>query len=205
MPMTFSESAGRYRDTRSGRFVSERSVRAVVDSIADGASDRMGRLAQELLDGSRSLGSFQAEMMREIKLSQLAAHTIARGGAAQMTPASYLAAARDIKEQYRYLRGMAADIASGRQPFNGSLVARARQYGQASRATFERTYGAGQQQRGFRFEANVLAPAEHCSECRELTALGWVPIGTLPPIGRRLCRSNDRCRIRYARTVEQAA
>jgi hypothetical protein len=64
------------------------------------------------------------------------------------------------------------------------------------RATFETVRARDDVARGADEERNVLAPAEHCDQCRSLAALEWVPIGTLPPIGARTCGSNDRCSIR---------
>jgi hypothetical protein len=199
----WNEMAGRFVNER-GQFVSDASVRAVVDAVADQASARLAASAQAMLDGTKSLASFQAEAMQIIKTSHVATATLAHGGAAQMTFATYGAAGRSIRDQYDFLRGMAQDIASGRQPLNGSLVARARQYGQAARVTFERAYGRDQQQRGYRFERSLLSVAEHCAQCVSEARKGWAPIGTLIPIGQRTCRGQCRCSIRYSRALEVA-
>lgn len=200
----WNESAGRFTDS-AGRFVSEARVRSVVDQIADAASDRMAKAAQEMIAGTRSLASFQLEMQAAIKLGHVSAAVLAHGGAAQMTPSRWGAIGPVVKSEYAYLKSFADDIASGQQPLNGSLTARARQYGQSARVTFERTYSQGQQQRGFRFERNVMAPSEHCRLCVQETGKGWVPIGSLIPIGQRTCRGNDRCRITYSRAQDVAA
>lgn len=204
MALTFNDAAGRFVNER-GQFVSDAAVRSVIDDIADGASARMADASRRMLDGSLSLAEWQAEMMRTIKLSQVASATIAHGGAARMGPAEYGAAGRAIRDQYDYLRAFAAQVASGEQPLNGSLISRARQYGQASRVAFERVHGQGQQQRGYQSERNVLGAAEHCAQCREQTARGTVPVGTLIPVGQRTCRANCRCRIVYSHDVAQAA
>lgn len=204
MALTWSENAGRFVDAR-GRFVSEQAVRAVIDDIADGASERMAALSRQMLAGDLSLAEWQAAMGRTIKHSQLATSTIAHGGAARMDFSRYGQAGNAIKAQYQYLAQFAAQVASGEQPLTDGLVARARQYGQASRVTFEREYGRDQQGRGYQSERNVLDAAEHCSLCPELSARGWVPIGSLPPVGSRPCRSNDRCSIRYRREPAEMA
>jgi hypothetical protein len=204
MPLTFNDQAGRFVNER-GQFVAESTVRRVVNGIADAASERLAQASLRLLDGELSLAAWQAEAMRTIKLSQVATATIAHGGAARMGPAQYGAAGREIRTQYDYLRTFAEQVASGEQPLNGSLTARARQYGQAARVTFEREYRRDQQRRGYQSERNVLARAEHCAECREQTARGWVPVGSLVPVGQRTCRANCRCSLRYARDAAQAA
>ena len=202
--LRFNTRSGRFIDLR-GRFVSERAVRAVVDDIADGASSRMVALSERLLAGDLSLAEWQVEMQRAVKTSQLAAATIAHGGRAQMTPGRYGAAGRAIRDEYAYLREFAAQIADGRQPLDRRLVARAAMYGQQARTTFEREYGRDQAGRGYQYEANVLAPAEHCAQCREQTVRGRVPVGSLVPIGKRTCRANCRCQMRYYREAEESA
>jgi hypothetical protein len=202
--LRWNETAGRFTDS-AGRFVSQERVRAVIDSIADQASARMAAASERLMAGELSLASWQAEGQAIIKTSMLAASVLAHGGAEQMTFSHYGSTGRAIRDQYDYLRGFADDIASGRQPLNGGLTARAGQYGQAARVAYEREYGRDQQARGYQFERNVLHAAEHCAVCVSESGRGWVPIGSLIPIGGRICRSNDHCTIAYARTAEQAA
>jgi hypothetical protein len=201
MALSWSESAGRFVDAR-GRFVD---ARPVVNDIADGASARMAAASERMLAGDLSLAEWQAEMMRTVKLSQLAASTIAHGGTARMGFPEYGAAGREIRNQYDYLRTFAAQVASGEQPLNGGLLSRARQYGQAARVTFEREYSRDQRNRGYQMERNVLHPAEHCAVCVSESARGWVPIGSLIPIGSRTCRANDRCTVAYSKDAAAAA
>lgn len=204
MALTFDGRSGRFRNER-GQFVSERTVRAVIDDLADGASARMAALSQAMLDGNLSLAEWQAGCMRTIKQAHVASATIAHGGAARMTPVEYGRCGQAIKEQYQYLAQFAAQVASGEQPLTPMVVARAKQYGQACRPMFSREYGRDQMRRGYQAERNVLGAAEHCAQCQEQTARGWVPIGSLIPVGARTCRSNCRCSIRYQRDAAQAA
>jgi hypothetical protein len=204
MALSWDEPSGRFRDPKSGQFVSEARVRSAVDGVADAASDRMAAASARLLSGELSLGAWQTEMQATIKLAHSGTAVIAHGGAEQMTFSRWGSVGQTIRGEYGYLRQFAADIASGAQPLNGSLTSRARQYGQAARVTFERTYSRGQQQRGYRAERNILHPAEHCAACQSETARGWVPIGSLIPIGQRTCRGNDRCSISYRREPASA-
>ncbi len=197
------ENAGRFVDSR-GRFVSETQVRRVIDAIADAASERMAQASARLLAGDMSLAAWQLEMQQVVKLAHVAAATIAHGGGEQMTFSRWGSAGNEIKAQYSWLRDFAAQVRSGEQKLNGSLTARARQYGQAARATLSKIVGEGQQRRGFRFEKNVLRSGESCSGCRAESARGQVPIGTLVPVGsRHPCLRNCHCEIRYARTAEE--
>jgi hypothetical protein len=201
----WNEQAGRFTDA-SGRFISDARVRAVVDAVADQASERMAAASQALLEGRSSLAAWQMDMMTTIKQAHVATGVIAHGGEQQMTQARWGALGPTIREQYQFLANFAEQIASGDQPLNGMLTARARQYGQASRVTFERTRGADQQMRGYQSCRNVLHSGESCSQCRSESARGWVPVGSLVPVGSRICRSNCRCSVSYRReAAEQAA
>lgn len=205
MAYTWSESAGRFVDER-GRFVSDAAVRRVVNDIADGASDRLAVLSRSMLAGDLSLAEWQAGAMRIVKSSHVASVTIAHGGAARMDFSRYGSVGNEIKAQYQYLAQFAAQIASGQQPLNGTVASRAAMYGQNARVVFEKAYGRDQAARGFQSCRNRLQPAEHCSQCVEQSGRGWVPVGSLVPIGQRTCRSNCRCRIEYRREpVEVAA
>lgn len=201
----YSREAMRYRDLSTGRWVSEREVRDAVDRLADLASRRMGEAAARYRAGQISINEFQSEMFSLIKESQIAAALAAYGGRSNMTPQLWGAAGAEIKRQYLYLRQFAADVLDGEQRQNGRLDARARQYGQAARASYENTRRRLGAEAGFAFEENHLHASESCNQCRAMTALGRVPTGTLIPIGSRTCRGSCRCTISRHRTMSEAA
>jgi hypothetical protein len=206
MANTFDPRLGKYRD-EGGRFVAERTIRDAVDNLADLSSERMAALAQRLQAGSLMLADFQTQAMVEIKSAHLAAGIAAHGGRAQMAPADYGFLGRHIRDEYAFLRQFADDIASGKQPLDGRLINRARMYGQAARSTFEAVRRRDERNRGNDEERNVLHGGDHCSLCPDLSARGWVPIDSLPPIGSRPCGPYDRCTLsfRVAPAVSEAA
>lgn len=62
----------------------------------------------------------------------------------------------------------------------------------------------------FLYERNILGVADHCRNyddprgnkitegCIEVTAAGWKPIGTLPNVGERTCKSRCLCSMQYS-------
>ena len=53
---------------------------------------------------------------------------------------------------------------------------------------------------GLTEERNVLEPgAEHCQDCLDETARGYVPTGKIMPIGQRACRANCACVVQRRR------
>jgi hypothetical protein len=201
---TYSPRRGQYRDVETGKWVSDAIVRAEIDRLADAAAGRLARLTERLRQGDLTLAAWQAEAMRIVKMSHVAAGVIAQGGKAQMTPSAYGFLGSEIRAQYAYLRDLANAIAEGAVPLDGRLVARAGMYGQHARVTFTAAYARGQAVRGYVSERNVLGSAEHCAECQSLSDRGWVAIGTLPPPGSRTCLSHCHCRLAYS-MVEAAA
>jgi hypothetical protein len=144
--------------------------------------------------------------MAIIKSSHVAAGVVAAGGRAQMTPSAYGFLGSEIRAQYGYLAQFAARIDAGAIPLDGRLIARAGMYGQHARVTYEAVRRRDQRERGYRFEKNMLHARESCTQCVGLSRLGWVEIGSLPPIGARRCLARCRCTISYRKApVEVAA
>lgn len=206
MAYIYDLRAGRYRG-EDGRFVAQSAIRGAVDDLADLSSERMATLTAELQAGTLSLADWQQRMMAEIKSAHVASAVAAHGGREQMSRSDWGFVGRQIRDQYGYLRQFAQQITDGTQPLDGRLPARARLYGQASRSTYEAVRRRDERNRGMTEERNVLHGRDHCSLCPSLSARGWVPIGTLPPVGSRPCGQNDRCTISYrvAPAAEQAA
>jgi predicted ArsR family transcriptional regulator len=93
---------------------------------------------------------------------------------------------------------LAVDIASGSQPLNGSFLARAAMYARSGRGTFWAVRKTRSALDGATMERRVLGVAEHCDECAEEASRGWVPIGTLTPIGGLRCLTNCKCQFEYS-------
>jgi hypothetical protein len=201
---TFAPAAGRYRG-EAGRLVTFKAVRDAVDRVTDEASVCLGTLAGQLRTGEVTLEDWQRQSMAIVKNAHIAAGMAAHGGIRHMDQETWGYLGQRIRAEYGYLRDMAAQIANGAQPLNGRLEARARLYGQAARATYESVTGRDQRAIGASLERNILNPGEHCAACKAQSALGWVAVGTLTPIGARTCMANCRCRISYSFKAEAAA
>lgn len=136
-------------------------------------------------------------MLREIKTVHVANAVTAKGGWVQMEQSDWGRVGQRIRVQYDYANKFASEIRYGKQKLDGRFLQRADMYGSAGRATFEAERRADREENGMTEERNRLHPAEHCSQCLEENTKGWVEIGTLVPIGERLCRVNDHCTLEY--------
>lgn len=154
--------------------------------------------AQELMSGQSSLEEFRQQMAGEIETASWEAALLVYGPTIWLVPAIAQAVRQLIDRQLSYLDRLLNEIQTGKQKLDGSLLRRVMMYAGGGWAMLyemvKRMAIAG----GYTNEENILGIADHCEGCLEETAKGRVPIGTLVPIGERLCLSNCRCRIRYS-------
>ena len=189
-------ASGRFRGL-NGQFVSLANVRAALDSALDGASQDAAAIANLYASGTIGVAEFENRLQALIKETQLYSSAVAAGGFANIGTAELDVLQQRLAEQFAYLSDWADDLAAGTTQSTRGMAARAGMYAQSARNTFDVTYRAGQALRGFDEERNILNPGESCDLCREQTALGWVPIGTLIPVGQRTCISNCNCVVNY--------
>lgn len=189
----------RYRDATTGQFVTEGAVRVAMDGVIGGASIRIKALSDRLAAQQMTLAQWQADMQAILKVLHTSAYMAAHGGSKQMAPADHERLAAVLKGQYQYLTGMARDVASGRQPLNGTLSSRADLYAQAARGTFEDQRRAEQELRGLNEERRVLHPADHCRDCVTAARRDWQPLRTLPRIGDSQCLTRCHCTMEFRR------
>jgi hypothetical protein len=177
----------------TGRFVSRSAVRATLDVVLDVQADRVRALSEGLVAGTTTLATWRTAMVQAIKVAHLEGAAVARGGWHAMTQEDYEWTGERIHAQLTWLQQFHDNLASGFVPLDGSIASRAEMYVAAGRGTQREMERRMAQARGVQSEKNVLGPADHCAGCLDATAQGWVPIGTLPPIGDRTCLSNCHC------------
>jgi hypothetical protein len=200
----WNESAGRYVNLDTGRFISSSAVRDALESAMDVAALRMNAVSQQLIDGEISLAGWQTEMLSQIKISHVAAGAAAGGGWAQMSQSDWGAVGQLVREQYDFLRRFAGQIADGTQPLDGRLLVRSDMYGDAARGTYEAMRTRMMIAAGYEEEGWELDPgADHCSGCLEQAGMGWVAIGELDDIGSQDCQVRCRCTKIYRRRDER--
>jgi hypothetical protein len=156
--------------------------------------DATSRLLQS---GRISVADWRERMAGHIKATHLYSAAMPRGGWAQMTAADFGRVGRLVRIQYEYLNNFAAQLSAG-LPVDGRFLHRARMYQNAAREVYHESERVEMQDvQGLEQERNILAAADNCEGCVVETARGWVPIGSLRPIGRRTCLTNCLCRIKY--------
>jgi hypothetical protein len=195
---TYDTRTARYRDKNTGRFLSKRDALLLTQRSVATAAESMATLNNNLAQGVIKLDQWQREFASLLKTVHLAQYILGRGGMQNVFPADFLAVARTLKAEYRFLDGFARDLAAGRLS-EAQFRARARLYLNKTVNSYwsgaNRAQEVGPQPGEMR---RLLAPVENCPECIAYARAGWVPVGTLPmPTERCSCRSNCRCSVDY--------
>lgn len=192
---TYDRLRGRYR-APNGQFVSPLRVRQALDQALDAAADRAKALGLLLRKGEITRSDWYLQMRTIVKDTQLYSMAVARGGWAQMTGTAFGQTSGFVGGQFDFLNRLLRQLEGG-LPLDGQFLQRSAMYPQAARSTFHDAFQEEQITQGKTEERNILHQADHCKECPDLSAKGWVPIGTLTPIGKRRCLNNCRCTIEY--------
>jgi hypothetical protein len=192
----WDERTGRYRGS-GGRFLSGTQVREALDGAINSAESRIRSVSNQLREGKINVSEWELRMRENVKNMQLYSGAAAKGGWAQLTPADLGRIGSEVKQQYGYLSRFGAQIRNGEVDLDGRFMSRVELYCESARTTYHSIEQREKELRGFTEYRNILNPADHCDECIDATAQGWVPIGELPDIGDRICRARCKCEFEY--------
>jgi hypothetical protein len=194
----YSPTKQTYRDGK-GRAVADVKLRQAVAQVADGAALHLSDLTERFSAGELPLTEWEQAVAQELKLAHLSIGMVARGGRAAMTQADWGYIGQGLRAEYAYLTQFARQVEAGTAGSAARLKARVKLYAQSARLTFERIRERDAREVGLDQERNVLGASESCVECPALSARGYVPAGTLPPVGSRACLVNCKCVIQRRR------
>lgn len=195
---SYDTTLARYRNQRSGRFLSQADALALTQRSITQAQRDLDGLMDQLDQRVLPLDQWQRQFAALIKQMHLAQYILGRGGLARTTPADFLELARLLKAEYRYLDSFGRDLSTGQLSL-AQAKARARLYLAKSRLSYWAGHQQAQKQGPMPTEMRrLLAPVDHCPECLRYAQAGWVPLGQLPlPTVDCSCQSNCRCRVDY--------
>ena len=158
----------------------------------------IGYLSGRLHGGTITVDEWHSGMREAIRRMHTCATAEANGGWRNTSQAAWGHSGAVLKFQYGKLEGFASQLADGTQPINGRFQARCIMYGVAGHGTYEESVRRRETDNGARWERRVTSIAENCNACLEAADEGWVPIGTLPPIGSLTCLVNCLCHFEYS-------
>lgn len=177
-----------------GRTVRQAAVRRQLDRVLRG----LGQDVRSLSSDPSSADRWALSMIDMVKAAALVGSAFAIGGWARLNAREVAFIESHVGQEVDYLNRFADEVDAGRVAQDGRFVRRAMLYASAGWSFYQLNRNQIAGQRGYVEERNILDPgAEHCDSCVGQSSRGWVPIGTLIPIGQRLCLSNCRCYLEY--------
>lgn len=191
----------RYRDTK--KFVSAEAVAALTQKRILAAQTDFQQLGQLLIDGKISLLTWQTETAGALKILRSQQYLLGVGGLARMMVADRLGIARQLKEQYAYLREFATTLRdegmSRAQFFN-----RLGMYAESTASSYHAGQQSAARAQGYTHSRRQLgATDQHCQDCVRYAAADVQPIGDLPlPKEQCACGSRCRCSLLYLKLTE---
>jgi hypothetical protein len=192
MPYAYNNTAQRWFDTVTGKFVSET---AVVDEMRihqQATYNVLENATRQLYAGQLTLEQWQIVTAHELKDAHLAQAMFAVGGKRNMTQENWGRVGGTLANEYRYLNQFAIDIQNG-SVSEAQALARIKQYGNATQQSYWREYTLVSEIIYWN-----LHPAEHCGDC--LSLAGGSPykpkdLNNVPGDGNTQCRGNCKCTI----------
>jgi len=185
----------RYRYKDSGRLAPKKAILNLTKRrITDNQKD-LENITEMLYDGDLRLEDWQRTAAKRLKTVHLESLLLGRGGLENVTDDDYLVIGRTLRSEYGYLRNFAREIKAGTVS-REQAIARIKMYSRKS----NRSYWYGQQKAhgNAKYMKRILAPVEHCADCKIYANMGIQPVGTLPlPTESCACGSNCRCSVIY--------
>lgn len=162
----FDTRPKRFRDTRSGRFLSTEKAVDLRDGFQLRRQQDLVALNARLAEEELTLQQWEAEVQQLVRNVHAAEYIMGRGGLAAMTDEDWTAIERLSAEQWGYLRQFADDVGAGRLS-EAQTLARARLYLESSRHAYERGRSAA-------FGVSLPAyPCDGSSECKSRCKCHW--------------------------------
>lgn len=198
----WSPAAQRYIGP-SGKFVSSDAVRRALRQFVRRGEGRIARLAADVAEGRLSVAEWETKTADLLKRMHLSSASAAKGGWAQLTPADTGRVGGQLRFHYERLDRFAREVRAGRLS-RRQIVARAKLYARAVGPAYE-NHRRREHVGVYAQERRVRQADESCADCVREAARGWVPTGTLPPLGQSICKVGCKCRFEFRGRIKRAA
>ena len=170
---TWDTTSRRYRDTSTGRWLSQRTVADLRTEFSVEQRAWADTAAAALVRRDWTVRRWELEVRARLKTIYLAEYMLGRGGKHVMTSVDYGRVGAMLAQQYGFLRAFAVDIQAGTLS-EAQIAARTQQYHESAIQAFERGKTAS-------YSQTLILPA-------------------YPADGGTRCRANCRCRWRITET-----
>ena len=144
MPLIWEIRRRRYRDTNTGRLVTESHVGRALERSLSQADSTLETLARDVSRGQISPDFFKARAREEIKGAFARQYILGKGGGVgNMRAEDYGRMGAMLRQQYAYLNRFSGEIAAG-DLSEAQIAARLKLYARSSRQAYERSNAVSQ-------------------------------------------------------------
>lgn len=208
-PLWFDVHSQRYGLADRG-FIRQAAIIAAVDDFRDTASEQASTAVAAVYAGTVDVEVWQAETAQTLRSVALATVAAGVGGTGRLSGDDLNASSNGLTFHLERLQRFAEDIAGGRLTAEAAQRRAALYPESIVVGNYDVTRQRSHDVAGFTLERNILDPdADHCRrtvttppgvpDCPELTRAGWLPIGSMPAPGLRICKWNCRCHFDFRR------
>ncbi|MBN3949362.1 MAG: hypothetical protein HWQ38_24030 [Nostoc sp. NMS7] len=192
--------AGRNALRTSGKFLSKSATSLLTQLRIAQVTQDLHSLGNLLLDGKITLRAWQEQFAESLKILHTQQYLLGIGGQSQMEKTDYLVLARELKNQYKYLRNFAVDLTKGVMS-PAQFQIRAAMYAKAAKVSYFRGEKQAAVRSGLDGAYRVLGESDyHCIQCPQYAAMGIVPIDEVVyPTQRCDCRIACLCRLVFTK------
>lgn len=190
---TFDPATGQYIDEDGHALDREALIALSLVQIGDTDAE-IADATQAYIDGKLTRDKWQEKVKDAILAGFVLQFLLGRGGIEQMAEGDWDELGDLVQAQYDFLDGFAEDL-DAEALSDDQTAARAGMYASATYSALWAGMTTLMVAAEFTEERWIMTPAEHCEDCPELEAMGWVPLGTLPNPGdgSTACRANCKC------------
>jgi hypothetical protein len=189
----FDNASQRWRDSVTGRYVSNDAVNAEMFRHSDATHSTLESLTRQLYAGDIPLAKWQIAVASELNDAHLAQAMFAVGGRANMGQAEFGRVGQTLREQYGFLNRFAEDIAAGRVS-EARALNRIQMYGEACKQSYWAEYA--EKSDGLMDWVLGAVDENNCDDCPRNAANSPYKKENLPSYpadGTTKCKTRCRC------------
>lgn len=187
----------RLADALRQRRLTPEQGRRLLMGVVNSVEPTLAAITEALVRGAVRLASWWRSFRDALVPGHFAGAMAVLNDAGEPTPADLQAIADESNRQGAFLWRFRGQIQAAEHVLGPESVNRATLYSHAIWATAQAVQRGGKVRDGYQSEMNHTGIADHCDQCLEQSNLGWVPIGSLIPIGQRTCGPRCKCWITY--------
>lgn len=193
MQFEFNEASGRYRDSRTKKFVKRSLIILETDKEEARLKTQLRRLTQQLISQDLTLKQWESRFAQSIKESHIRMSALGAGGSLRLTNAHFGSIGGLLRKEYRLLNRFTKGIEQGKYS-EGYILNRASMYGASTRRSFFKGEQISRAIAGVTEAWRRLdTQAQHCPDCPAYATNGYAPIEKVVAPG-AACKCGGKCR-----------